>query len=112
MIASRCPPSGEQPHHTLLAVRSIAVILNTDFCDFSDPKNGSRLTTSRWDYPTSNVDSGLPHPHNAEMSLGHLFLGFLQPVALGSVAVLVLLLVIGLRTPRRSPALLPRRPSR
>jgi hypothetical protein len=43
------------------------------------------------------------------MALTQLFLGFLQPVAFGSAAVFALLLVIGLKTPRRSPALIARR---
>ncbi|HET7891271.1 MAG TPA: hypothetical protein VFL34_07085 [Candidatus Sulfotelmatobacter sp.] len=40
------------------------------------------------------------------------FLGFLQAVALGSAAVFVLFVVIGFKTPRRSPVLLDRRPPR
>jgi hypothetical protein len=40
------------------------------------------------------------------------FVGFLQAVALGSVAVFVLFVLIGLKTPRRSPALVNRRTSR
>ena len=43
------------------------------------------------------------------MGLSQLFRGFLQPVALGSATVFILLFIIGLRTPRRSPALVPRR---
>jgi hypothetical protein len=46
------------------------------------------------------------------MAFTQLFLGFLQPVALGSAAVFVLLFIIGLRTPRRSPFLATRRTSR
>ncbi len=43
------------------------------------------------------------------MAFTQVFLGFLQPVAFGSAAVFALLLVIGLKTPRRSPALITRR---
>jgi len=43
------------------------------------------------------------------MGISQLFLGFLQPVALGSAAVFVVLGVIGLRTPRRSSLLVSRR---
>jgi hypothetical protein len=46
------------------------------------------------------------------MAFTQLFLGFLQPVALGSAAVFVLLFIIGLRTPRRSPVLATRKTSR
>jgi hypothetical protein len=43
------------------------------------------------------------------MVFTQLFVGFLQPVAVGSAAVFALFLVIGLKTPRRSPALITRR---
>ena len=43
------------------------------------------------------------------MALIQLFCGFLQPVAMGSAVVFVLLAVIALRTPRRSPTLINRR---
>jgi hypothetical protein len=46
------------------------------------------------------------------MAFTQLFLVFLQPVALGSAAVFALLLVLGLKTPRRSPALITRRTTR
>jgi hypothetical protein len=46
------------------------------------------------------------------MAFRELFLGFLQPVALGSAAVFVLFGIMGLRTPHRSPALMNRRTSR
>jgi hypothetical protein len=46
------------------------------------------------------------------MALTQVFLGFLQPVALGSAAVFALLLVLGLKPPRRSPALITRRTPR
>jgi hypothetical protein len=46
------------------------------------------------------------------MGFTQLFLGFLQPVALGSAAVFVVLGVIGLRTPSRSGLLVTRRTSR
>jgi len=42
------------------------------------------------------------------MAFSQLFLGFLQPVALGSAAVFALLLVVRIRTPRRSSALMNR----
>ncbi|HEY6371959.1 MAG TPA: hypothetical protein VIX37_15385 [Candidatus Sulfotelmatobacter sp.] len=43
------------------------------------------------------------------MAITQVFLGFLQPVAFGAGAVFALLLVIGIKTPRRSPALVTRR---
>jgi hypothetical protein len=43
------------------------------------------------------------------MAFTQLFLGFLQPVAVGSAAVFALFFLIGLKTPRRSPALITRR---
>jgi len=43
------------------------------------------------------------------MAFSQLFIGFLQPVALGSAAVLALFFALGLKTPRRSPALISRR---
>jgi hypothetical protein len=46
------------------------------------------------------------------MGFMQIFLGFLQPVALGSAAVFVVLGVIGLRTPSRSGLLVTRRTSR
>jgi len=46
------------------------------------------------------------------MDISQLFLGFWQPVALGSAAVFALLFLIGIKTPRRSPALITRRPPR
>jgi hypothetical protein len=46
------------------------------------------------------------------MAFTELFLGFLQPVAFGSATVFALLLAIGLGTPRRSPVLIARKPSR
>jgi len=46
------------------------------------------------------------------MGFSQSFFGFLQAVAMGSVAVFVVFLVIGFKTPRRSPALLNRRLSR
>jgi hypothetical protein len=44
------------------------------------------------------------------MDFSSIFGGFWQPVAYGSIAVVALLIVIRLRTPRRSPALIGRRP--
>jgi hypothetical protein len=46
------------------------------------------------------------------MSFTQVFLGFLQPVALGSATVFALFLVIGIKTTRRSPVLVNRKPSR
>jgi hypothetical protein len=46
------------------------------------------------------------------MAFTQLFFGFLRPVALGSAAVFLLFFVIGLKTPRRSPAIITRRPPR
>lgn len=63
-------------------------------------------------YTTSNLALALPCAHNAAMAFTQLFLGFLQPVAVGSAAVFALLLVLGLKTPRRSPALITRRTTR
>jgi hypothetical protein len=44
------------------------------------------------------------------MNFSSVFAGFWQPVAYGSIAVVALLIVIRIRTPRRSPALIERRP--
>jgi hypothetical protein len=46
------------------------------------------------------------------MGFSQLFLGFLQPVALGSGAVFILLFFVHLRTQRRSTVLVTRRTSR
>ena len=46
------------------------------------------------------------------MSLAQLFVGFLQPVALGAGAVFALLLFTKLSMPRRKPVLITRRRSR
>ena len=46
------------------------------------------------------------------MAFTQLFVGFLQPVAVGSAAVFALFFFIGLKTPRRSPALTTRKTSR
>jgi len=46
------------------------------------------------------------------MDLAHLFTGFLQPVAIGSAAVLLLLGFLRLRAPRRSAVVITRRPNR
>jgi hypothetical protein len=43
------------------------------------------------------------------MGFSQLFLGFLQPVAFGSATVFILLFIIGLKTPRSSPAVVARR---
>jgi hypothetical protein len=49
---------------------------------------------------------------NAAMAFGQLFFGFLQAVGMGSAAVFVLLLVVGIRTPRRSSTFIRRETSR
>ena len=46
------------------------------------------------------------------MGFTQLFLGFLQPVALGSAAVFVLIGIIGLKAPSRTGILVTRRTSR
>jgi hypothetical protein len=46
------------------------------------------------------------------MSFTQVFIGFLQPVALGSGTVFILLFILGLKTPRRSPATIARRTQR
>jgi hypothetical protein len=51
-------------------------------------------------------------PHNRFMDLGDLFRGFFQTIALGSAAVFILLGVVRLRSPRRTPALIPGKSSR
>jgi len=43
------------------------------------------------------------------MELSEVFLGFLQPVALGSAAVFLLLGILNITSPRRSPAVIARR---
>lgn len=63
-------------------------------------------------YPTGNLALLRLSVHNAAMAITELFVGFLQPVAVGSAAVFALFFVIGLKTPRRSPALITRRTSR
>jgi hypothetical protein len=44
------------------------------------------------------------------MDFTQLFAGFLQPVAIGAAAVLALLLIVAVGTPRRAPAAVSRRP--
>ena len=46
------------------------------------------------------------------MDLGDLFRGFFQTIALGSATVFILLGVVRLRSPRRTPALVPGKSSR
>jgi hypothetical protein len=46
------------------------------------------------------------------MALTQVFLGFLQPVAIGSGTILILLFLLGLKTPRRTPATIARRTQR
>ena len=46
------------------------------------------------------------------MDLGELFHGFFQTIALGSATVFILLGVVRLRSPRRTPALIPGKSSR
>ncbi len=53
----------------------------------------------------SNIASGPTCAHNLSMHLGEIFAAFLQPVAIGSAAVFVLLGILRLRIPHRSPAL-------
>jgi hypothetical protein len=67
------------------------------------------LLPARQVYPASNVAFCPRLLHKSAMGISQLFLGFLQPVALGSAAVFVVLGVIGLRTPRRSSLLVSRR---
>lgn len=78
----------------------------------SDFQPKPRPIRAPWVYPSSNLASDASQPHNAGMPLTEVFIGFLQPVAVGSVAVFALLVAIGLKTPRRSPALATRRISR
>ena len=46
------------------------------------------------------------------MDFAQLFAGFFQSVACGTAAVFALIGIVGIRTPRRSPAMIPRKPSR
>ena len=46
------------------------------------------------------------------MDLSELFRGFFQTIALGSATVFILLGVVRLRTPRRTPALIPGKSAR
>lgn len=46
------------------------------------------------------------------MNMAQVFIGFLQPVAFGSVAVFILFGLIHLRTPHRTPVLAEHRPDR
>ncbi len=46
------------------------------------------------------------------MEFAQLFFGFLQPVALGSLAVFLLLGMVSFRSHRRTPVLITRRPNR
>jgi hypothetical protein len=46
------------------------------------------------------------------MDLGQLFRGFFQTIALGSATVFILLGVVRLRSPRRTPAMIPGKSSR
>jgi len=46
------------------------------------------------------------------MHFTDLFAGFFAPVVIGSATVLILIGLVRLRTPRRSPALVARKPSR
>ena len=60
----------------------------------------------------SNLASRVRHAHNPSMDFVHIFAGFLQPVAIGSAAVFAVLGIVRLRTPRRSPVIIDRRPPR
>jgi len=46
------------------------------------------------------------------MDFAQIFAGFMQPVAIGSAAVLLLLGILHFRSPRRSAVLVTRRPNR
>jgi len=46
------------------------------------------------------------------MDLARLFAGFFQPVLFGSAAVFILIGLVGLRTPHRSPVVVARKPYR
>jgi len=46
------------------------------------------------------------------MDFAQLFARFFQSVACGSAAVFALIGIVGIRTPRRSPAMISRKPSR
>jgi hypothetical protein len=48
-------------------------------------------------------------PHTIAMGLYILFVAFLQRVGVGAGAVVALLLIVSLTTPRRSAAVIPRR---
>ena len=50
--------------------------------------------------------------HNRFMDFGELFRGFFQTIALGSATVFILLGVVRVRSPRRTPALIPGKSSR
>src|SRR5579859_420593 len=50
--------------------------------------------------------------HNPPMDFARLFAGFFQPVLFGSLAVFVLIGVVALRAPHRSPVLVVRKPYR
>lgn len=78
----------------------------------STPPSATRSPGNHRGYPTSNLALALSCAHNASMAFTQLFLGFLQPIAVGSAAVFALFLVLGLKTPRRSPALITRRTPR
>jgi hypothetical protein len=78
----------------------------------STPSSARPFFRNHQVYPTSNLASAFPFAHNAAMAFTQLFLGFLQPVAVGSATVFALFVVIGLKTPRRSPVLITRRTTR
>jgi hypothetical protein len=59
-----------------------------------------------------NIASSNPHAHNPSMDLGELFLQFFHTVALGSATVFLLLGIVRLRISRRTPVLIPGKPSR
>jgi hypothetical protein len=62
--------------------------------------------------PFGNLARNSGGPHNPRMDLAQVFVGFLQPVAFGSIAVFTLFGLVHLRTPHRTPALAEQRPDR
>jgi len=62
--------------------------------------------------PFRNVACFSEEADNPPMDLSNVFVGFLQPVALGSAAVFVLLGIVRIRIPRRTPAFITRKTSR
>jgi len=65
--------------------------------------------SAQWDLHHRNVAQVSRKLHNGSMSLGHLFLGFLQLVAVGAAIVFAMLLVIRFGMPQRSTIVVNRR---